>query len=54
MRTDIRQGHLTIDKLNDMLEKVLAERYKASRFTVREARNVVLADKSQQTPTNDN
>jgi hypothetical protein len=53
MRNEIAEGRLTTDELNNMLEKKLEERYGVSRDTARKAREVVLGDNSQQTPTND-
>jgi hypothetical protein len=46
MRNDIQEGRLTLAELQTMGEKVLADRYKASRDTVRKAREVVLSELS--------
>jgi Bacterial regulatory proteins, gntR family len=55
MLNDIEQGNLTVEKLGDMLEKELAERYKVSRDTARKARDAILSDyNSRQIATNDN
>jgi Bacterial regulatory proteins, gntR family len=42
MLSDIREGRTTPTCLESMLEKELAEKYGASRYTVRKARNVVM------------
>jgi hypothetical protein len=53
MQTDLSLGKLTAEMLADMKEEALAERYKASRDTVRKARANVLSFNSRKIPTSD-
>ena len=55
MRKDIQDGRLTLEQLEDMLEKNLIARYGGvSRDTARKARNAVLSELNcRQIPTND-
>jgi hypothetical protein len=46
MLSDTQTGSITRDELNNRKEEALAELYKASRDTVRKARNKVLSDAS--------
>jgi hypothetical protein len=53
MRNDIVQGRCTAPRLENMLEKHLAENYGVSRDTARRAREAVLSElNSRQIPTN--
>ena len=60
MRVKIRDGSLTNDSLDKMLEKTMAETFGVSRYTCRKARQAVLSDRefvekySRQTATNPN
>lgn len=54
MRADLTEGKLTPDKLKDMLEKGLEDRYCVSRDTARKARKQVLSKQPETTKsTND-
>jgi hypothetical protein len=46
MRTDLANATLTVDALDQMLEKSLEEKYAASRDTCRKARGIVLAERA--------
>jgi hypothetical protein len=52
MRDDIRQGRRTAAQLQGMLEKTMSSEYHTSRYTARQARQVVLSELSEtQFPT---
>jgi hypothetical protein len=44
MRRDLQQHRLSVTELEEMLEKMLADRYEVSRDTARKAREVVLSE----------
>ena len=46
MRTDLANATLSVDGLDQMLEKSLEEKYDASRDTCRKARGIVLAERA--------
>jgi hypothetical protein len=50
IRLDLKEGRLSPKQLDDMIEKVMMQRYKASRNTCRKVRNAILLEINQLPP----